>query len=451
MDFPRYVRLAEQGITSKVVRSPGPPYPDLELPLTPKDLTDLYAKFNTQYFGGWLPACRLKWTALNKRALGLAHCAYGKSAAQNKYRITIASFLRNDLVQAVDTLLHEMIHIWQFHKASTTGDKSYLDLTFFDMYRPSIERSHRKHFTHWMNQFNSRGFNVTITGDAPTELELTRIFYIIIAHAESDKYPTVLHSVSDPAPHLDTIIEQLTERRGSIDRCTVYKTTDASCLLSVRLTRANKLPRNVVNLSFMREYAEQLSKSPLTTLVIDKTIDHAEGAVTGEVPSEVVQFAVQYRKWRNNSLATYLKSIIGNVSVIRHIKIPYDFKHDNDLSNFAEADALVVRYLIDEWMNISDPEVKRCDAIKYLFTDFSYAVMGKGGTATKIKDRDVTSFKERYRDDFAMRVDWKRWLKLTQTQFVSLTKAQAKKYRRPFDADATKQVIELIFRNSGLV
>lgn len=428
-------------------------YPTFNTPVTDRDLQDLYAVFNTRYFGGELPACRTKMAPLAKNFLGKFH--YGLGSGGSDYLITVATIIENDAKAVVDTMLHEMIHVWQRRMAEKTGDSRYLDDTFFDrlVAKEANERHHGRYFKRWMDRFNEIGFNVDIAGDAPVDLEITRDFYGVIFHNGNSDSCVILYSDKDISKQLDDLIPSVEERMGTnfYTGISAFRTRDSLILQATRVTKAGKLPKNVLNIQYKDSAADAILNSPHTHLVPTPVsgVTAKERASSRDegIPREVVQLLPRLHKHRGSDFHSYLASVGMNVKglglsrtltqdgeVLAGSRVQRDTPIDG-------VDPSLVAFVYDDWADISNVEIKRSHAVKMTKTALSFGILS---AEKKLRDRDVEEMVSRYNRCFADRVEPARFIQLVKEQNVSWMAADAKKYRKNITKDDIARIVDTL-------
>lgn len=150
---PLYVRLMKNSTTDEFVFAPHPKYP--AYPFIPQlkfeMLPQLYEYFNNHLFNGLCPK-RLLFKRTNGKNYGMAHVATVKG--ENLYRLWVnLKLISGDSIVFIDTLLHEMIHLFLMRRGKEEGD------------RAALLDSHGPLFQAEMRRLNKLGYNIDLTLD----------------------------------------------------------------------------------------------------------------------------------------------------------------------------------------------------------------------------------------------------------------------------------------------
>jgi hypothetical protein len=135
-------------------------YPMVHKPITKKDLDVLYAHFNKELFSNKLPKCRIKFSTLAKNFAGKAHAKYDAGSYKlNDLLITIATKFKTDPKSIADTMLHEMIHIWQYVMNEKDKTFKYSEATWSEVGASNDKHTygHNSFFREKMGKFNQMG------------------------------------------------------------------------------------------------------------------------------------------------------------------------------------------------------------------------------------------------------------------------------------------------------
>lgn len=97
--------------------------------MQPNDMADstaqaAYDYFNTALFDDLLPPCEVSFEAAPDGQLGFAAPAARGSAA-NRIWLHLSFFSAVPATQAMQWLVHEMIHLWQFHYGRPAPDRAH--------------------------------------------------------------------------------------------------------------------------------------------------------------------------------------------------------------------------------------------------------------------------------------------------------------------------------------
>ena len=399
------------------------PYPIHHGPFTNADLKRLYDQFNHDYFGGVLPKCDVKFAPLAKNYLGKAHGVFN-GTRYTKLVVTIATMIQTSVRDVTDTLLHEMIHVWQYHMHETTKDRDYLDDSFLDsiVFRDKHERNHRKHFQSWMNKLNALGFNITIAGDAPVDVDLVKPAYAVVFDQGSET-SIVLWSFEDPTEHMDKVIESTTDRAGAgfFNSYQIVKTTDSLVMQFVRLTKAFVLPRNVLRIQTPRKYVDLLLNSSLTAVTKVSKPEEAEKAVNGDnVPAEITALLPLTAKFRHVSFTRYLYNVLANTKAYSRMAPDYRYEYPAPLDGVPKE---AVDAIYQHWLNVSPKEARQNHDVK---SAASWVIMDWDKPA-RVAER-VKMLETEYHDSFAARMKRADYYRVCVDAAITEYKAKVKKY-----------------------
>lgn len=398
-------------------------YPEFEVPASEQTLRDLYGQFNIKYFGGELPEYRLRFAPLATRFLGKHHIKLKGSQSYSRV-ITIAKSIINSRKLIVDTMLHEMIHAWQYVQFSKTEDDKYLDLSWFDPKGEQNLRGHGKYFHEEMGRINSYGFDLNVTSDLPDEVELVDAFYILIFTSSKDKERCIfLYTLLDPKPHLEKIVGQIdgVAGQGFMDEYILATSTATAAMLGTRLTKSFNLPKNHINLFYDFSAVEShILRNPLTAVLTKEQLESQKGDAGG-LPPEVTQLLHQFHKHRGNDFRSYLISVFMNITPLkplaRHIPTKYT-PADGPIKEIPDA---LVQGVWEDWEGITDIEIKNSFFVGKLVSDLKWAI--RRGEPSK----DTYSY---YWKDFAPRVDKTRFRSVLLKALDSQLRKDAKKAER---------------------
>lgn len=420
--------------------------PNFLTPASDKDLKLLFNYFNKKYFGGKLPKTRLKFVPLAKRFHGKTHVVIVGNKIKDSL-ITVATFNKNDREQVINTILHEMIHVWQYFRYAETGDNSYLDDTYSFFAKGEVNlRGHGKNFKDWSNRFNKLGFKIDIADGFRPDLELTNPFYGIVFYTPGDVV-VLLTSKNDPTEKIDEIIKEVEKKAGDnfYTDYTLFKTTNSKIITGTRLTKSFKLPKNVINIMFKESFVQDIVNSKLSKIILRKEIEKEKLTATtdsSKVPPELVQTIQLMHKHRGSDLETYYKNVLINTKQFKHLMhVPgYRFKLEPDVDNKITPE--IIDYIKKDWETISDQEIKRSNPFRFAYTDVKLALLQK----SSISKSDLNSIMSYYNSHFKDRVDFDRFKRLLYEFLISKMLKDAKKIKGGEVLD--KEVLEKILRDN---
>lgn len=420
-------------------------YPEFETPISLRDLEDLYDKFNREYFGDELPKdCTFYFSPLATKTYGKARLDFADTKSKAKYKIMLASAIQTDRALIVDVLLHEMIHIWQYIYYVSTGKSSYLDRSIFD------KTGHGVYFKRHMDRLNRIGFDINVTADYESEIDLTSPAYCLAISTENADDHVILWSFKDFKRSIPELVAEAQDLAGyNYNVVNYFNTTDSTVLAGVRVTAKNKIPKRRVNIRFPSEIVKLLLNSSLTTLTIDNETlkpameEPANGVSLAEIPTEVVQIANACHKYRGKcTYESYLKTVLMNTkeygSMAKYGMSIFKQKLETDVPK------AVQEYIFNDWLQITDSEIKRSDFFKYLNTDLEYGIL----TKKPMRPASIESSYQRYfvdEETGAVAVDIERLKKLAPAVFLQALKKKNKKKRSPLTDTDIMDLIDTVY------
>lgn len=382
-------------------------YPEVQSPVKAGDLKSSFEFFNKKLFRGSLKTPRIKFAPLAKNFYGKAHVKYNPSDFSIKDSlITISTKIKNDNKMLLDTLIHEMIHIWQYEQNAKSKSYKYSEATWSEVLGSNDKHTygHNSYFLEKMNEFNKLGYDITVEGDAPNGIELTDPIYGVMFDDGSS--PILLWSPNDPTDKIQNVIDDIVDRTGrAFNNYTIFRTTESNLTLSTRLTKAFRLPKNVINIQFRSDWVDSIVNSKLSSIMLNNNLtkDGDSSSDRSNAQQEVIDMLSLTRKFRNNSWSSFFQTVYFNAfpgwRSIKGTELYSDEKEfngvrqPNDLTD-ESADAIY-----RSWLDISDAEMKRSSLFKYFTTNFKFWVMKK-----KHNPRDITSLKRDYDNDYSMRI-----------------------------------------------
>lgn len=431
-------------------------YPELTTPVSKSDLESTYSLFNKLYFNNELPKCRLKFAPLAKNFYGKYHHVYGTSGAKDRL-ITLASILVNDVKELCDTLLHEMIHCWQYMMQEKTNNSDYIDEPWFDFEKDKHKKGHGPHFHSHLNRLNKLGFNISVEGDPQIDKELGFEAYVIVFAVPSDNC-VFLWSMNDPKPKLNDIIAEVEKFTGKaqIKNCTIYKSKDTSTNIGLRLTKTFELPKNSKNIYFNHNAVLNIfSKSALTSVYYTTDLKTVASNVDMDgVTAEEVKLANSIVRVRGkDSFSEYLSVILDNSSRFKnkhHGKINWRWTLDDDkfvygkkIKNIPDG---LIKFAYEVWSNISDVDVKS----SFKFSTRSIFILCEkivnGKPVSESDYREFDKFKSTYISNFKERVPEDKYLDLFTRTMKTEFKAFAKKYPSLYKDVTDKPIIDQFYK-----
>lgn len=424
-----------------------PVYQTYEYPISVQAMKDAYDRLNRELFGGKLPKCRLKFAPLAKNFYGKYHHKYNSDGSCKDRLITMATITRKDNVQFENTLVHEMIHCWQWYMEEKTGSDKYLDDEGYtglgwllNPEKDKHKRGHGEHFHSEMKRINKYGYDVKVGSGMQVEKELLKPVWAMLFFSDTEK-AVFVYSVNDPTKHMDTIISNLEEVAGVgfFSSYQVIKTTDTIVNTGLRLTKAFALPKNSVNIYVHAEGLEQyVLNSSLSTLVAGDNIAPSGDKNTSMSPDDV-QLLQQMHKHRASEFGTYIGMFIRNSKniTVEHgtYYLHYEWKYPQPLEGVSKE---VVEAVYNDWMNVSDTEMK--SEMKYVTTGLYGAIRKR----TTVDDKYIKEIQDIYDEHFKDRVSMDRFKGVYHKVIMSGLKKDAKKYKKAFDEKTVKEVLKSV-------
>lgn len=177
----KYLRLMKESGSDDVMLSPHPKFPaypnikKITMDLLPK----LYSYYNEKYFNNKCPKHLLFKKSNTKGIFGLATLRSGALKDNSDfYKLSVnLTNIANDPIMFIDTLLHEMIHLYLYKIGRDNNDLE------------AIHDSHGPRFQAEMRRLNAHGFNISITVDweQRKDLQAVEFYYVMVKHYENMK------------------------------------------------------------------------------------------------------------------------------------------------------------------------------------------------------------------------------------------------------------------------
>ncbi|MCP1674606.1 hypothetical protein J2T57_001708 [Natronocella acetinitrilica] len=284
---------------------PGHPYPALKAPVGPRALRREYDRYNRELFGGLLPPVRITYSERMSRAFGRAVNKGASVALESRYEIRLAGMLRRDVRELVDTLLHEMIHIYQWEMHRQTEDRYYLDARPVPG-RPFVNKGHGAVFHQKAAELDARGFRIDVYADLDRPESVpdgVRRYGIVLELRDGRR---TLFRLPAPFETLATpLVSSLRRRYGAETlRAVTPLETDSLAVMSWPLvTRSGALKRSQRAITYKRYYVEQVLANPAIEfgeeqLLIDPALE--------QLSAENRELIAALRRYRHLDLPLYL-------------------------------------------------------------------------------------------------------------------------------------------------
>lgn len=403
---------------------------NIETPVDKKALNDLYKEINKKYFKNTLPIVDVKFAPLAKNYYGKAHCTISPENEIERMLITISSKIVNDANGIINTLAHEMIHIWQFIMNEKTKSKTYTSATLSEIMSSNDKHKwgHNKYFMEEMNRLNSLGFNVVVEGDSPNGIELSeKVFCLLINNN------IFLWTPKDPSKNLESIFESVSERTGEfIHNYTLFSTLESNVTLTTRITKDWKLPANVLNIKYSEKWISSVLRDTDISIIKTENFEKEKSYDSKEVQEEIRKMLPQIAKWKGEDFASYfkncwinafpeLRTVLGRELYSKGKKFK-DIPVPNKLS---DAD---VNYIYKDWLNIKDPEIKKSKVFSYFFTDLKFMIMKKS-TDLNAVNKVINEFENTFKD----RISFEKFKSILKEVIINEIKKDFKKSGKSYD------------------
>ena len=429
---------------NEVAEDLPPYYPKVNVPATQEDLNNVYKFLEDKFYKGKLPKTPIKFAPLAKNYFGKAHVDYTPEGKIKKTLITISTKLKKDPKKFVDTIAHEMIHIWQFAMNDKESTRKYTDATWSEIFGSSDKHTwgHNKYFMQEMERINKEGYAVTIVGDAPNGIELTASVYGIVFDNN-----IVVWSPQDPTKYIDKILLSIEDRIGVLpSEYTIFQTLESNITQTTRLTKSFELPKNVLNIKYSVSWVEDFLKSSAKILKQEK--NDIVQTNSGNVSKEVKEMLPQINKWKDSSFSTYFDTCIMNAfPELRRIPGNQLYSKGNKFNGVKIPDLVSdgdVQYIYNDWLNLEDKNLKKSKAIKYFITSLKFMLMRK-----EPNKREIDSFYSSYVDDYKERVSLDKFKKVLKDVIINEFKKEAKKAGKVLDDEQFKG-FNILFKDTWL-
>lgn len=439
-------------------------YPDFLTPIEEETLQSLFSDLNRKYFEGILTRpVRFKVVPLAKNFHGKCHIEYNPSGSIKEFLITMALINVSNQKQVIDTLLHEMIHVWQWTKAEDTGDKKYLD-DYKSLFAASDfnKRGHGRAFGSKAEELNALGFDIKVSSAQDIDKEIDRSYYVFVGNTTKHDSVVILVSTSPLENRVASIMNDLEKRLGVgfVVSYDLLKSSDSYVLQGVRVKPNGSLPKTTYNVTFLQRFKDILLASPHTQ-VLKSDVSLSQEAVepgsdTGSIPSEVVQKCTAMHKHRSSEYDSYLINVLINIPEYRSKNISSmvyrSKKGEPGIETIVPQS--VLDYIRKDWEAITDIEIKRSNIFKYFLTDVRLGIIKR-----KIKDSAIEELNNKYERYFASRVDRVRFNRLLADwlpkELLKEGKSVMSTYSdvagRNLTVDDVRRVLEKLLEGTGIM
>lgn len=236
----------------------------------PGALERLYQSCNDRYFNGELPRqVKLSWNGRFVKRGG-DFSPFRMGAPISKAHIRIALFSQSDPQRTLNTLVHEMVHLWQVCQAQEHGDPMYLD---------PREKGHGRHFIGKMRELNRDHpeLNVSVSIDSLSDINrgATRTDPVsglwVQTRIRGNTYSTIFyHQDHAPGPPKDDLLADLSDQVGRIGMIlgmVKFDTTLSAISAFARLTKQGQLRRSKNFVAHHDDIVRAIISAPETRLL----------------------------------------------------------------------------------------------------------------------------------------------------------------------------------------
>lgn len=390
-------------------------YPDVALPITKKTLDALYKEFNKKYFANKLRNVKLGFTSSAKH-FGVTRPTTDASGGIATITVLMNKGIQSNRKKFIDTLLHEMVHVWQFEQYHTTRDVSYLDN------KASI-KGHGSTFERQMNIINGRGFGIEKRSDAShMEIPLT----YIIAIRTISKF-IIFKSPTNFFGSEKKMLDELGKLYGDALQSYSTYTSESTHVLSLpTLTKALGIGRNTKRIFMTQDVIDKIAADK-TTKQISKDIDISHSAIDAGVPGDVVaQVKRLHTNIRALTFADYLTFAIKNTA-LSTTQIPAAYQYPSKIESLPQD---VIDYIYADWREVSATEIKRTESTTMITTQISNMLAGTADI------RDVADLVDKaFTIYFEERMKRAAYTKILFAKLLSIVVARLKKAPQAYNQE----------------
>lgn len=190
-------------------------------------------------------------------------------------KITLSTRLRGALSELIDTMVHEMIHVWQYHQYLITGEARFLDVT--PQPGHAFHSSwHGRYFYEWVNALNSRfpEMNLAAVRDGfPADLGLVseKAFGVhIVFEVNGESMEALYHSRDDLTDCCETLISEILDLYGpdTVDSVAFFETESPDIKIFPSLTQAKSFRVNQKHCAHESVMVDRVISHTLTRLPV---------------------------------------------------------------------------------------------------------------------------------------------------------------------------------------
>ena len=275
-------------------------------------LESLYQWCNNRYFEGTLLPASISWSRRLKNSFGFFE--WTSDSGKTGPRIVLSERLKGCPSEILDTIVHEMIHVWQYQKYASTKNIDFLDI------KPSQGHSfhsswHGEYFYRWVNHLNVKfeelnlgpekeGFPTDI-GLVVKEKQTVLIRFSINDHPEE----ALFVADCDLSSKLETLISDAMDLYGvdCLKSVSISKTKSPDVDLFPRLSRCGRFRANQNPQSHDPELIDRVLSHLLTD--VPEVVYQSE-----EVPKAPIMGRTDAPGISENAFAKPLYLLLGHAS-----------------------------------------------------------------------------------------------------------------------------------------
>jgi len=241
----KYIKLMRGSTPAAFEFIPTPKFPHYPfIPrLTFELIPHIYEYLNNTYFNGMCPKSILFKKSTSKEALGVA--MYDKVRGRELFRMKVnMKMIGNDMILFIDTLLHEMIHLYLYRKG-------------LDQHRNDIlQDGHGVYFQAEMNRLNKLGFNISIILQwEQRDQEIASEYYVLaITDSKHPKNGKYFWTTTNIERDFQTFVAQITKYDpASLFTIELYATKNQALKGQPMIQTNGKIPESKLGLWWKKQ------------------------------------------------------------------------------------------------------------------------------------------------------------------------------------------------------
>jgi len=281
-------------------------YPEISLPMKESDLRGMYKNFNLKYFQGYLPEdIKISISSKSSKWYGLASSS----------SIKINKFIGMYRKEIIDTLLHEMIHIWQFKKVKETGDRSYITVSRAEKTIEKKTYAHNSYFFSWADKLNSIGFDINEKADREVDVDMEDEMYGVVIYLEDEKYVLAYQKEQfDPMVVAD---ELQSFSPKNFTKYLYFSTKDINIIPYTKLVKGHIRKNYRFGVYTNKQYLEAMINSSLANIIKKDDIKKPE-SIEDEAMQQVkylLSLPVFKKSRITHNFESFFRIVMSNVKV----------------------------------------------------------------------------------------------------------------------------------------